>query len=887
MSLSRLRALWRNLVEHDRVERDLDAEMQATLALLIDEKIAAGMSLVEARRRSRIELGHIEPVKERVRDVRAGIWIETLIHDLKYAIRYTRRSPAFAVSAILTLAIGIGANTAMLSVLNTLAFRRLAIPDPDGLFSLSSYNERGQKRYIPMPTVIDLNRDGPFIEACGYNGGVNFPVEANGVPTQAVTAFVTGRCFSVFGVQPVLGRAIVDDDAPLVTAGRKVVVISDRLWRRLFNGNPDAIGRSMKVDAAEVVIVGVLPAGFRGINADTGIDIYAPPDSIFPATAQRRPVANEVLGRLRPGITVEQASAQLDTMWPALLRAAREATRNAGEGANLLGGSVRLEPMGRGLSNTREQYAQAIGIILGLTTLLLVLACVNLGALLLTRLSARSTELGVRLALGGSRARIAQQLLIEGVLLSVAGTVIAVPVAFAFVAPMPSMIDPGFVGWELSFAPDLRVLAITAATGLSVGVLLTSLPIWFAVRRQPTIRFAWDRTTTTAAGRWLRGLLVAQVALSVVTLIGAGLLVRSLYIIQHVDPGVRIAGMMSARVEPLPGGGVRNLNASTHYPPLIEKLQGIPGVRRVAMSRVFPRRISPGGNDVGFVGEEMIGVHATSDSISLNFFEVAGIALRAGRPFTSGDTLTARRVVIVSDSLARALNPDGDVVDRRIRISTFKDLSDLLIVGVAGNATQGDLKNADAYVIYTPLAQSGTFNAPNLLLETSGDPAPIAAAVRRTVREHGREFVADIDMLDELLTAAPARERVSALLSAMIGGLAMLLAAIGIHGVLAYSVARRTREIGLRVAIGANPASVARAIVGEGCRLTLLGVVIGLPAAYFAARLVRSILFGISENDTLTFVASAIFVTVLGAIAGILPARRAARIDPAITLRAE
>ncbi len=483
-----------------------------------------------------------------------GVIIDTLLQDLKHAFRHFRRSPGFAVAAVLTLALGIGANTAMFSVLNTLAFQRLSIPDPDGLYSLSSYNERGQKRYIPMPTVIDLNRESPFIEACGYNGGGTFPIEANGIPTQGIAAFVTGRCFSVFGVRPVLGRGIVDEDAPIMTPGAKAVVISDRIWNRLFNRDPNAIGKSMRIEGSEAIVIGVLPPGFRGIHTDTGIDVFAPPDSIFPAVQGRRPVAQEVLGRLKPGVTVEQAAAQLDTMWPPLLEAAKVLNQGAAEGQSILGSIVRLDPMGKGLSRARDDHSQAIAIILGLTTLLLLLACVNLGGLLLTRLNARSTELGVRLALGGSRLRIVQQMLVESLVLSGLGTLLAVPVAFAFVAPIPSVLDPGFVGWELSFTPDLRVLTGTAVVGFLVGVVLTALPAWFAVRRQTTVRFTWDRTITGAASRWARGLLVAQVSLSVVMVIGAALLTRSLYAIQTADPGVRTAGMLTARLMAVPGG---------------------------------------------------------------------------------------------------------------------------------------------------------------------------------------------------------------------------------------------------------------------------------------------------------------------------------------------
>lgn len=854
--------------------------------LLVAEKTACGMEPWEARRNASIEMGGIEPLKERVLDVKMGVSLDTLFSDMKHAFRHFRRTPGFAAAAILTLALGIGANTAMFSVVNTLALQRLSIPDPGGLYSLSSYNERGVKRYVPMPTVLDINRQSPFVEACGYNGGGILPVEANRIPGQAIVAFVTGRCFNVFGVQPVLGRAISDTDAPIMTAGEKVIVISDRLWRRHFNRDPSAIGQVIKVDATEAVVIGIMPPAFRGIHADSGIDIFAPPDSLLPATQGRRPVAQEVLGRLRPGVTFAQASAQFEAMWPALLKEALAANRGALEGANILGPVVRLDPMGTGLSLTREQYSQSVTIILGLTGLLLLLACVNLGGLLLARLNARTVELGVRLAIGGSRMRIAQQMLIESLLLSALGTLIAIPLAFVFVAPIPSLIDPGFAGWDLTFTPDLRVLAVTAVIGLLVGVLLTAIPTWFALRRRDSVRFSWDRTMTGAASRWTRGLLVAQVALSVVLVIGAALLTRSLQAIGAADPGVRTENILTARLMSAPGGN-RGLVAAAHYPPLIEKLQAIPGVRQVSYSLVFPRRLRLIGSDVGFVGEEFTGVRTSLDSVSTNFFDMMGIRLIKGRLFTDADTRQSQRVVILSEALARQLAPDGNILERRLKFQTNREMQDLMVVGVVANSTQGDLKLTDASVMFSPAMQSPAFSGPNLLLEITGDPTPIADAVRRMVLEHGREFVSDVSMVGDLLARGPARERMSALLSAMIGGLAILLATIGIHGVLAFSVSRRTREIGVRVAIGADPARVATGVIREGLILTAIGIAAGLPLAFFSSRVLRAMLFGISETDTVSFVAAAAFFAMLGTIAGILPARRAARIDPATTLRAE
>jgi hypothetical protein len=393
MALSRWRAFWRNLRYRDQVERDLDEEMRATLDLLIDEKIAAGVDPREARRRAMIELGGIEPVKERVRDVRMGVRLEALAQDAKYAFRHFRRSPGFAASAILTLAIGIGANAAMISIVNALVFKRLPIPNPDELVSLVSLDDRGRERYIPYAAVDVVLENGPFKTLCGYNGGGVSTVEAGGVPAIALYAFVSGKCFDTFAVAPIIGRGIVDDDAPWSRPGNKVAVISHRFWTRMFNADPAVVGKTFRVETIELQVIGVMPEGFGGLHIDTAVDFYAPPDTIFPAPKERRPVATQLVGRLRDGVTLEQASAQLASMWPQVKAATTGDASKASEGTALYGSITRLDRMGTGISSTlRRQYGAAFRIMAALTALLLVLMCVNVGGLLLTRLSARTNE---------------------------------------------------------------------------------------------------------------------------------------------------------------------------------------------------------------------------------------------------------------------------------------------------------------------------------------------------------------------------------------------------------------------------------------------------------------------------------------------------------------
>ena len=884
MALSRWRAFWRNLRYRNQVERDLDEEMRATLDLLIDEKIAAGVDPREARRRAMIELNRIEPIKEQVRDVRAGVFMETLLQDLKYAFRHMRRSPGFAAAAVLTLAFGIGANTAMFSVLNALLLKRLPIEHPDGLYSLTSHNDRGLQRYIPVTLVPDLERDGPFEIVCAYNGGGTLPVEANGRPTLALVAFISGRCFDAFGVMPRMGRAIANEDVPLFTAGRKLVVISDRLWQRVFGGAPDVIGKVMKAENNEVTIAGVMPAGFLGIQADTGVDVFAPHDSIIPAQPERRPVASEVLVRLRPGKTFEQASAEIAARWPALLEQARSSMRQAQEGANIIGATPRLVPIATGLSTVRERYSPTIQLILGLTALLLLLACINLGGLLLTRLTARGTELGVRLALGGTQWRIGQQMLTESLVLSISGALLAIPLSYAFIAPVASFMPTGYIDRMMSFTPDLRVLFVTAAAGIVVGVLVTALPTWFAMRRRASIHFTWDRTIAGSTNRWTRGLAVAQIALSVVMLIGAGLLARSLWVLQNRDLGVRTSGVVTAKLLPVPGGR-RLSNTDGYYPQIMQQISAEPGVEAVALAGLFPRGIITTTQPVAFVGEDFAGIETHTDSVSPEFFATLGIPLIDGRVPTWSETPATRPVVVVNQSLARLLG--GHVVDRRVKVGTLRDSQDLAIIGVVADSTRGDPRDTTPPILYRTAPQARVFTSANVIVRTSGSTADAMSAIRRIVAASGKEYVQQATTLDAWFDQVPTGERMSATLGAMVGSLAVLLALIGVHGVLAYSVSKRTREIGVRVAVGANPAAVARAVVREGLVLTAIGVAIGVPSAYVAARTMRSMLFGVTETDALTFSAATVFFLLLGVMAGVLPARRAAAVDPVIALRAE
>jgi predicted permease len=890
MPLARLRSLWRNLLHRDCVERELDDEMRATLDLLIDEKLAAGIEPGEARRRALIELNRIEPIKEQVRDVRAGIMIDTLMQDVKYAWRHMRRAPGFAAAAILTLAFGIGANTAMFTMLNAIVLKRLPIADADRLMAIVPINSRGTNRTTPMSAIAEL-RDGPLEHFCAYLGGLVLPVLANDQPVHTSTTFITSECFNAFGIAPVIGRGLTEADAPIMGAGAHVAVISHRLWTTTFNSDPLVLGRSMLVNNVPVTIIGVLPRGFVGLEIDTGVDIFTPFDAVIPAARGRRQLASYLLGRLRPGVTIEAATAQIEAQWPAVLAAVLPANLAPTERLQLMDSKPRLMSLGTGVSRLRERYSEPLTLILGLTGLLLVLACINLGGLLLSRLNARSSEMAVRLALGGSRRRIAQQMLVENGMLSLAGALLALPVAYFTAVTLASFMPPINVPYTISFVPDGRVFALTAAVAIAVGVLMSVLPVWFATRRSAAAVIRWDRTIVGTTGWWGRGLLVVQVSLAVVMLVNASLLTRSLYLLNNGDLGIDADNLLTVKMWSLPRGTVYGrADRDSYYPPLVEKVRALPAVTSVALASSSPRiTTTSAGSPVAWKGSPYEDLTANGfDSISPGYFETMGIPLLAGRDVSWQDTMQTVPVAVVSESLARALQPDGNVIGRAFTMRTLPTDLEFQIVGVAADATHGDPRNAHARSIYRPVLQVGPASAlnPNIIVRTT-DQRTVASGVRQILGEFGRDYAQEIISVNDLLARAPSTERMSATVAGAVSGMAVLLALIGVHGALAYSVARRTREIGVRLAIGAAPGAAARSVIREGMLVCAIGVLLGLPLAAVAAGSLRSLMFGISENDPATFAAAAAIFLVLGMIAGLAPARRAARVDPVIALRSE
>jgi putative ABC transport system permease protein len=794
----------------------------------------------------------------------------------------------FSSAVIITLALGLGVNGAVFGALESLVFRNLSIPDASGLIGVTSRDSRDRERYIPFLAINELAQDGPFSDVCGYNGGAILPVEANSQPTQAVVAFISGHCFETFGVTPILGRAITDEDAPLTTAGSRVAVLGHQFWIRVYGGDPTVIGKTIRTNGAQATVVGVLPSGFMGLHIDTGIDIFAPPDSLIPARADRRPVASQVLGRLKPGVTLDQARAELVTRWPALLKASVPDAAQTREGADLFGAALRVESMAKGMSTYRERYSPALKLVLGLTIVLLLLAAANLGGLLLSRLETRAPEIAIRTALGGPPSRIASQLLLESAILCGIGVMLAVPVSYGVVALLLSFVPPSLVPSAIDLAPNYRILGFTAVMGAVVAFLMTCVPVFAAFTQDSrfVLTMRTDRTVARPQSRLAKGMLAAQVALSTALLISASLLTTSLYRLHHNSLGVRSDGILTVKLLGIPDG-YRGMDTGSYYRALQERIAGLPGVQSVGLSRLFPRTLTDPVTSVAFSDEELGDRRAYLDSATAEFFHTVGIPILQGRVPTFEDGPKTRKVAAISDSLARALSPTGDVVGRRIRFGTDKTMQDIEVVGIVGSATIGNPRTNQAPVVYLSPLQITGFSSPNVLVSRQTSDPALTHAVRKVIAEAGREYAHEIVELENLFARAPSTERMTSALASAIAAFALVLALVGLQSAFSYAVARRTREFGVRVAVGAAPSGIAGNVLREAATVTLVGLVIGVAGAVVGSSSLRSLVFGIQETDTV-IIATCVAVVLLSSLTAVLvPALRAARVDPIIALRGD
>ncbi|HEY7055489.1 MAG TPA: ABC transporter permease [Vicinamibacterales bacterium] len=888
--IGRMRAVW----SARQLDARLREEFQDHLDRATGDNIARGMAPADARRAALIALGGVAQTAEACRDVSPLAPFHALCQDVRYALRVYRKTPIVTAATILTSTLAIGAATTLFTLLNALVLRELPVREPASLVHVAPQTTDGREIGASYAMFRQLEAS-PVFESVMGTWWSGESTELDGEVTLAGVWAITGNVYGELGLRPVIGRLLGPNDVALAPpAMQQVAVIGHAFWQRHFHGDPGALGRRVEIDDVPFTIVGVAPAGFAGFGVSAEPDITVPLPAValirgrtLESIARRTSQWIDVVARLRSDVTLDQARAQLSAQWPAIQALEIPPDLSPGERAERLAQRISVKSASNGREPwLRPQFTSPLVITFGIAALILAIACTNLSGLMLARTTARGHEMAVRLALGASRWRVARQLVTEGVLLATIGGLGGLLCAAWASRSLSAVIFEDYVV-TIAFdaAPDGRAVAFTIMTSLCFGLLLTLIPAWRATREQP---FGLQRSTRTVTssttGRWL---VAAQVALSLVLLIAAGLFVRTLQAIRSVPSGMTTKGVVVAYPFQRPAGYGR-VDNDVYYRTLVEALEAIPGVERASVSLD-----KPAGGGSGIVQKVartsdpvtgVSGVDSIVTKVSPNFFAVLGLSVQRGRDVSWTDTSHARKVAVVSEALARHLFNGRPAIGQHVRIGTVPARQDMEIVGVVSNARLYNLKDTRLDAIYIPALQDADVNSKCFVIRAAGVPFD---AIRRAVDSSGIEFITNIRTLDYTVGRALLRERLVAALATFFGIVGAVLAAIGVFALMSYSVEHRRREIGIRMALGAEPVGLVIGVVRDGARIALGGVAAGLVAALLAAQAVGAFLFGIAPRDPVTLGVASLALLFVSIVACVIPAIRAARVDPLIALRAE
>jgi putative ABC transport system permease protein len=795
------------------------------------------------------------------------------LRDGRYAIRQLRKTPGFTLVAVLTLALGIGATTAIFTVVNSVLLQPLPFPAAEELVRVHEVVPEYGRFSVAPATFLDWRKQNSVFERiAAYTTTSGTLLDADG-PERIQGAAVSWDLFGLLRVTPAAGSGFTaSQDQPKADS---VIVISHGFWQRRFGGDPTVVGRSINFNGTPATIVGIMPPGFY---FPSRVPEFWQPIALDPANAPRGAHFLGVIARKKPGVTLEQANAGMRTIADRLAK--QYPDQSANESAEVV---PLLEQIVGSIRPALLTLLAAVGVVV-------LIACANVANLLLVRASVREKEVAIRAALGAGRRRLAFQMLVESVLLGLAGGVLGVLLAYLAI-PVVQALGANSIPRVADIALDGRVLGFTFAASVLTGLLFGLAPAWHASRAGlGAVLKEGGRSSTTSGGRWVRsGLLVVEVALSIVLLVGATLFLRSFAKLTDVNPGFTPANVLAFQVSlpqtTYPGDGFR----IAFFDTLLERLRMLPDVRGASIVQTLPMRGSYSlsfnikGRPPATPADEP---SATYRAISAGYFETLGIPLLRGRLLTPRDTEKPPMVAVVDDAFAKRYFPNEDPIGHGIDIGNGSD-GFYEIVGVVGSVNYSGLDASPPPTMYVPFKQD-LFGTMWVLVRSNGEPSLLAGAVRQTVREIDRRLPAySITPLATVLTESVASRRFSMVLLGVFALLAIVLAAVGLYGVVAYTVSQRTREIGLRMAIGARPGDVVRMVVGGGMKLAVIGVVIGLAAAVGLARLVEKLLFGVTPSDPASYGATALILLAVAALASYVPARRAMRVDPLTALQAE
>lgn len=799
--------------------------------------------------------------------------------DLRFAWRSLWKNPGLTLIAVIALALGIGANTAIFSVVYGVLLKTLPFPDPLRVIRLVDSNpSAGLPRFSTSPPdFADWRAQNTVFSHLAANQRDNLNLTGDGDPERLRAARVSGDFFNVFGAKPLLGRPLLpSEDTP---GGPKVTVLSYQLWQRRFGADPAIVGKRLILNGESTLVAGVMPASFE---VPQRTELWVPMQMVI-TEDQRGGHFLGVTGRLKPGVSIERAQVEMTGITARIATA--HPLSNEGWGVNLI-------PL-RDLMV--EDIRPALFVLLGAVGLVLLIACANVANLLLSRLAAREREVAVRTALGAGRGRLIRQFLTESMLLSVVGGLLGVLLAWRG-TPLLLALFGNRIPRAQEIGVDGTVLAFTILLSLGTGLLFGLLPALHASRSdlQSSLRDG-AKGSGDRRGRRTRSVLVfAEVAIAIVLLVGAGLLVRSLLELQNVQPGFRADHALSVQIQLPESSYPEEPKQAAFFRDLLPRLAAIPGVQNAAAG--YPLPFTGSNYMLAFAAEGQAPAKTLSDTpaanmgfVSPDYFATLAIPIRDGRVFDDHDSLESEKVIVVNRSLADQIWPGVSPVGKRVTFGVPVNAESewMRVVGVVADVRHGELNDQPGLQAYLPLLQSPSTEAA-LVVRTAGSPGAMTSAVAAAVREVDPALpVANPKTLDQLLADSVAAPRANAVLLALLAGLALVLAAFGVYGVLSYSVAQRTREIGLRMALGAAAGDVLRQLLREGLSTVLAGIATGLVGAFFLARTLRSLLYGVTESDPVTFIGVPLVLLVVAMLATWIPARRATRVEPVVALRYE
>jgi predicted permease len=879
---------WQRVLHRSEMEEKLDKELRFHLEQHTKELIARGFSPAEARRRARLSLGGPEQVKEECRDARGTRWLEDFGRDFRYAMRMLRHRPGFAAVAILTLALGVGASTVMFTVVNGVLLRPLPYPEPDRLVAVHGHSDGWKtdlfgEQNVAYPDFLDCQRDSRSLTLAGslFDGGT---ISGAGLPEYVDLREITSNLFSVLQVNLGQGRAFLPEEDR--TGAAPVMILGYSFWQRHFGGRPDVLGASLSLDDKLYTVIGIAPSGLR--LRDSEPDVMTPLGQNTAKFLQSRgahPIG--VVARLQPGATLAQAQTELHVIGSHLAEQYKDT--NAGR-------SFVAEPLRPNVGDV----GPILWLLLGAVGLVLLIACTNVASLLLARAISRERELAMRVALGASRGRLVRQCLTESAVLGLSGGVLGVGLAALGFRPFVAL-WPGTLPRVEEVQLDWRVLLFALAVSLLSGLLFGLAPALRApVHKLEQVLRGGGRGVAGSSRRLHSTFVVSEVALAVVLLVSAGLLGRTLLHLSSLDPGINVRNVLVTRMALSPATLADPAKTRAAWKDVLERARGVPGVQWVATVDTFPMR--EGDNEQGYWTSADVPPtnklpFALLTSVSADYLKVMGIPLRRGRFFDDRDTLNARPVIVIDEVLAQKAFGAQDPVGKRLWIPEMGYASNVFeIVGVVGHVRHWGLAGDDQAKIraqiYYPFSQlPDSFmhrwsQLMSIAVRTEIPPLGEVASLRNELKgEAGDQVLYEVHTMEQLASDSLARQRFLLLLFGVFAGLALVLACIGIYGVLAYLTGQRVPEIGIRMALGARPGSVIWLVLRQSLGMIVIGTALGTAAALAGGRVLQRLVEGMQPTEISTF-AVVIPVMVFAALfASFLPARRASRVDPVIALR--